>query len=100
MLPYFKKSEGLAPGGDIVIDGAGAQHRRPARRLCARAGLPAARQFVEAAVAAGMRRGDYNGRDRGGPEGVASLTQYSTRDGRRSSTYAAFLAGATEGDPT
>ena len=61
--------------------------------------LPAARQFVEAAVAAGMRKGDYNGRNRGGPDGVVSLTQYTTRDGRRSSTYQAFLAGEPEQRP-
>ena len=38
VLPYFRKSEGLAPSGDIVIDADGAQHHGSARRLGARAG--------------------------------------------------------------
>src|SRR5207253_9655879 len=61
--------------------------------------LQAAREFVEAAVAVGIPRGDYNGRDRGGPTGVASLLQTSTRHGKRSSTYHAFLAGEAERRP-
>jgi choline dehydrogenase len=61
--------------------------------------LPAARQFVEAAIAAGIPKGDYNGRNRGGPNGVVSLTQYTMRDGRRSSTYQAFLTGEPEQRP-
>ncbi|MGH7083261.1 MAG: GMC family oxidoreductase, partial [Acetobacteraceae bacterium] len=99
VLPYFRKSEGLAPSPEIAIDAAahntagllGVSVRDPV--------LPAARQFVEAAVAAGIPKGDYNGRDRRAPAGVASLTQYTTRDGRRSSTYQAFLAGAPEERP-
>jgi choline dehydrogenase len=99
VLPYFRKSEGLAPSDDIVID-------RPAHNTTGRLGvsvraplLQAAREFVEAAVATGLARGDYNGRDRGGAAGVASLTQTTTRDGRRSSTYQAFLAGEPERRP-
>jgi choline dehydrogenase len=61
--------------------------------------LPAARQYVEAAVAAGIPRGDYNGRDRGGPAGMVSLSQTTTRHGNRSSTYQAFLAGEPEQRP-
>ena len=38
VLPYFKKSEGLAPSDDIVDRRASAQHRRSARRVGARAG--------------------------------------------------------------
>jgi choline dehydrogenase len=99
VLPYFRKSEGLAPSADIVIDATahnttgllGVSVRDPI--------LPAARQFVEAAVAAGIPKGDYNGRKRGGAAGVVSLTQYTTRDGRRSSTYQAFLAGEPEQRP-
>jgi choline dehydrogenase len=96
VLPYFKKSEGLAPSGDIVVDGPAHNTQGPLGVSVREPALPGAQQFVEAAVAAGLRRADYNGRDRGGPQGVASLTQYSTRDGKRSSTYAAFLAGAPE----
>src|SRR5580765_3618931 len=91
VLPYFRKSEALAVSGDIVVDadahgtdGAlGVSVRQPI--------LTAAREFVDAAVAAGVPRGDYNGRDRGGANGVVSLLQTSTRDGKRSSTYRAFL---------
>ena len=61
--------------------------------------LPVASDFVEAAVAAGIPRGDYNGRDRGGAAGLVSLTQHSTRRGKRSSTYHAFLEGETERRP-
>ncbi len=50
-------------------------------------------------MAAGIPRGDYNGRDRGGPGGVVSLLQISTRNGKRSSTYHAFLEGETERRP-
>jgi choline dehydrogenase-like flavoprotein len=61
--------------------------------------LPAARAFVEAAVAAGITHGDYNGRDRGGAAGVVSLGQSTTRRGKRSSTYQAFLEGEPERRP-
>jgi choline dehydrogenase len=59
-------------------------------------GLDGAREFVAAAVASGIPEGDYNGRDRGGPEGVCSLWQTTTRFGRRASTYHAFLEGKPE----
>ena len=99
VLPYFKKSEGLAPSAEVVIDEAahstkgllGVSVRDPI--------LLAAQQFVEAAVATGIPKGDYNGRDRRDSRGVVSLTQFTTRDGRRSSTYQAFLAGEPEQRP-
>ena len=99
VLPYFRKSEGLAPSDDIAIDA-------PAHSTTGRLGvsvrspiLSGAREFVEAAVAAGIPSGDYNGRDRGGPDGVVSLLQTSTRAGKRSSTYHAFLEGDVEQRP-
>ncbi|MBX3314923.1 MAG: GMC family oxidoreductase N-terminal domain-containing protein [Actinobacteria bacterium] len=99
VLPYFKKSEGLAPSGDIVID-TDAHSTTGALGVSVRAPvLPAAQQFVDAAVAAGIPLGDYNGRDRGGPDGVVSLLQTTTRDGKRSSTYHAFLEGGPEQRP-
>ena len=99
VLPYFKKSEGLAPSADIVIDEAAHNTKGPLGVSVRDPILPAARQFVEAAVAAGIPRGDYNGRDRTAPNGVVSLTQFTTRNGRRSSTYEAFLAGEPEQRP-
>jgi choline dehydrogenase len=99
VLPYFKKSEGLAPSTEIVIDEAAHSTKGPLGVSVRDPILPAARQFVEAAVAAGIPRGDYNGRDRNAPSGVASLTQFTTRNGRRSSTYQAFLAGEPERRP-
>src|SRR5215813_11941414 len=99
VLPYFRKSEGLAASDEIVIDAAAHNTTGPLGVSVRDPILPAARQFVEAAVAAGIARGDYNGRNRGGPNGVASLTQFTTRNGCRSSTYQAFLAGEPERRP-
>jgi choline dehydrogenase len=99
VLPYFRKSEGLVPTSDIVVDRAAHNTTGPLGVSVRDPLLPAARQFVEAAVAAGIPRGDYNGRDRGGPAGVVSLTQTTTRGGKRSSTYHAFLEGEPENRP-
>jgi choline dehydrogenase len=99
VLPYFRKSEGLTPDSNIVVDEAAHNTEGPLGVSVRDPILPAAQQFVEAAVAAGIPKGDYNGRDRRRPNGVASLTQYTTRDGRRSSTYEAFLAGEPEERP-
>lgn len=99
VLPYFKKSEGLAPSGDIIVDpdvhNAGGRLGVSVRAPV----LAAAEEFVAAAIAAGIPRGDYNGRDRGGPDGVVSLLQTTTRAGKRSSTYHAFLEGEVEQRP-
>jgi choline dehydrogenase-like flavoprotein len=96
VLPFFKKSEGLAPSGDIVVD-ADAHNMNGPLGVSVRSPLiTGAQEFVEAAEAAGIPRGDYNGRDRGGPDGVVSLLQTTTRDGKRASTYHAFLEGEAE----
>jgi len=99
VLPYFKKSEGLAPSAEVVIDEAAHSTAGPLGVSVRDPILPAAHQFVEAAVAAGIPKGDYNGRGRRDSRGVVSLTQFTTRDGRRSSTYEAFLAGEPERRP-
>jgi len=99
VLPYFKKSEGLAPSRDIMVDEAAHNTGGPLGVSVRDPILPAAQQFVEAAVAAGIPKGDYNGRDRRDSRGVVSLSQFTTRDGRRSSTYQAFLAGEPERRP-
>jgi choline dehydrogenase len=99
VLPYFRKSEGLAPSGDIVVDGDAHNTAGPLGVSVRAPVLIGAQDFVDAAVAAGIPQGDYNGRDRGGPDGVVSLLQTTTRDGKRSSTYHAFLEGDVEQRP-
>jgi choline dehydrogenase-like flavoprotein len=99
VLPYFRKSEGLVPTEAIPLDlpvhgtdgPLGVSVRSPV--------IPGAQAFVDATVATGIPLGDYNGRDRGGPAGVVSLFQTTTKQGKRSSTYHAFLEGETEQRP-
>jgi choline dehydrogenase-like flavoprotein len=99
VLPYFRKSEGLAPCDEIVIDEPAHNTAGP-MGVCVRSPvLQGAREFVAAAEAAGIPRGDYNGRNRGDATGVVSLVQTSTRQGKRSSTYRAFLDGEAERRP-
>ena len=99
VLPYFKKSEGLVPSAEIVIDAEAHNGDGPLGVSVRRPTLPGARAFVEAVKAVGIPEGDYNGRDRRKPEGVVSLFQTTTRDGKRSSTYHAFLEGTAEARP-
>lgn len=99
VLPYFKKSEGLAPSEDIAVDASAHNTAGPLGVSVRAPVLPGALEFVDAAVAAGIPRGDYNGQDRGGPGGVVSLFQTTTRNGKRSSTFHAFLEGETEARP-
>jgi choline dehydrogenase-like flavoprotein len=96
VLPYFKKSEGFRPSGDIVVDPDAHNTSGPMGVSVRSPVIPAAQQFVDAAKAAGIPTGDYNGRDRARPEGVASLFQTTTRDGKRSSTFHAFLEPVME----
>jgi choline dehydrogenase len=96
VLPYFKKSEGLAASGDIVVDPDAHNTEGPLGVSVRSPVLRGAQEFVEAAVAAGIPLGDYNGRDREGDAGVVSLLQTTTRDGKRSSTYHAFIEGDVE----
>ena len=99
VLAYFKKSEGLAPSGDIVVDADAHSTTGPLGVSVRAPVIAGAQEFVHAAVAAGIPAGDYNGRDRGGPDGVVSLLQTTTREGKRSSTYHAFLEGAVAERP-
>ncbi len=96
VLAYFKKSEGLAPSGDIVVDAEAHNTDGPLGVSVRSPVINGSREFVAAAEAAGIPVGDYNGRDRGGPDGVVSLLQTSTREGKRASTYHAFLEGEAE----
>jgi choline dehydrogenase-like flavoprotein len=99
VLPYFRKSEGLAACDEILIDAPAHNSDGPLGVSVRSPVLPGAREFVEAAEAVGIPRGDYNGRDRGGAAGVASLVQTNTRQGKRSSTYRAFLEGEADRRP-
>jgi choline dehydrogenase-like flavoprotein len=99
VLPYFRKSEGLLPSDEIAIDEPAHNNAGPMGVSVRSPVLAGSREFVEAAQAAGIPRGDYNGRDRGGAAGVVSLLQTNTRQGKRSSTYRAFLEGDAERRP-
>src|SRR3954447_2205604 len=99
VLPYFKKSEGLVPSEAIPLDLDVHNTEGPLGVSVRSPVVPGAQAFVDATVAAGIPLGDYNGRDRGGPDGVVSLFQTTTRDGKRSSTFPAFLEGEPEQRP-
>ena len=96
VLPYFRKIETFTPSNEITVDGDAHGKSGPLSVGVRSPVIPAARAFVEAAGKAGIPRGDYNGRDRGGPAGAASLVQTNTRKGQRSSTYHAFIEGEVE----
>jgi choline dehydrogenase-like flavoprotein len=96
VLPYFKKSEGLVPSDDIVLDMEAHNTKGPLGVAVRQPVLPGAKAFVDAVAATGIPRGDYNGRDRLSAQGVVSLLQTTTRNGKRASTYHAFLEGEAE----
>jgi len=91
VLPYFMKAEGFVNSPELNADPDVHGGNGPVGVSVRQPILSASTQFVEAALAAGMVAGDYNGRDRLSPEGVASLFQTTTKDGKRSSTYHAYL---------
>ncbi len=99
LLPYFIKSEDLAPSNEISVDQEAHGTGGPLGVSVRSPVIQGSREFVSASEASGIPRGDYNGRNRGGPSGVSSLFQTTTRRGMRSSTYRAFLAGETEERP-
>jgi choline dehydrogenase-like flavoprotein len=86
VLAYFKKSEGLAPSGDITIDVEAHNTEGPLGVSVRSPVIGGSEEFVAAAVAAGIPVGDYNGRGREADDGVVSLLQTTTRHGKRSST--------------
>ncbi len=96
VLPYFIKSEDLKPSNEIAIDSEAHGTGGPLGVSVRSPVIPASRDFVKAAETTGIPTGDYNGRNRGGAAGVASLFQTTTRNGMRSSTYRAFLQGPVE----
>ena len=99
VLPYFQKIEDFHPSNEITADQATHGSGGPVSVGVRSPVIPASRGFVQAAEDAGIPRGDYNGRDRGGPTGVVSLMQTNTRKGKRASTYRAYLEGGPEQRP-
>src|SRR4029453_18341292 len=79
VLPYFLKAEGFVNSPELHADPDVHGHNGPVGVSVRRAILRASLQFLEAAGAAGMKQGDYNGRDRLSPDGVASLFQTTTK---------------------
>ena len=63
VLPYFRKSEGLAPTDETTIDAEAHNTDGPLGVSVRSPVLQAAKDFVEASEAAGFTRGDYNGRE-------------------------------------
>ena len=96
VLPYFLKAEGFVDSPELQPDRDRHGHDGPVGVSVRQPILRASNQFVEAAGATGLKQGDYNGRDRLDPEGVASLFQTTTKDGRRSSTFHAYLEPAMD----
>lgn len=99
VLPYFCKSEDFVSSNEIAVDQEAHGEGGPLGVSVRLPVLKATREFVQAAVAVGIPSGDYNSRDRGGSAGVASPFQTTTRCGKRSSTYRAFLEGEAERRP-
>ncbi|MCT8161504.1 GMC family oxidoreductase N-terminal domain-containing protein [Pseudoruegeria sp. SHC-113] len=87
VLPYFRKSEDNIRGADDFHGEGG-----PLQVTDPQSPRPISRDFVEAAVAAGVpRNGDFNGAEQEGA-GLFQLTQFhDRRRGQRCSAAAAFL---------
>lgn len=96
VLPCFKRMEAMADTNEASIDHEKRGKAGPVGIAIRSPVIPASRDFVKAAVAAGISEGDYNGSGRYNPGGVASLVQTNTRKGKRSSTFHAYLEDAAE----
>ena len=96
VLPYFLKAEGFVHSTELHPDLDAHGSDGPLGVSVREPVLKASAQFVEAAGATGLKQGDYNGRDRREADGVASLFQTTTKDGRRSSTFHAYLEPAMD----
>ncbi|HVF92883.1 MAG TPA: GMC family oxidoreductase N-terminal domain-containing protein [Sphingomonas sp.] len=99
VAPLFKRMEDFAPSNEIVSDPDVHGRGGPVGVGVRAPVIPASRSFVEAAAAAGIPEGDYNGAGRHHPEGVSSLVQTNTRRGRRSSSFHAYLEDDAEHRP-
>jgi choline dehydrogenase len=96
VLPCFKRMEDMAETNEASIDRDKRGSAGPVGIAIRSPVIPASRDFVKAAGAAGISEGDYNGSGRFNPGGVASLVQTNTRKGKRSSTFHAYLEDAAE----
>lgn len=96
VLPCFKRMEEVAETNEASIDREKRGEAGPVGVGIRSPVIPASRDFVKAAAATGMSEGDYNGSGRQNVGGVASLTQTNTRNGKRSSTFHAYLENAAE----
>ncbi len=96
VLPCFKRMEAVAQTNEASIDREQRGASGPVGVGIRSPVIPASRGFVEAAVAAGIPEGDYNGSGRFNAAGVASLVQTNTSKGQRSSTFHAYLENAAE----
>jgi choline dehydrogenase len=99
VLPCFKRMEEVAETNEASIDREKRGEAGPVGVGIRSPVIPASRDFVKAAAATGIPEGDYNGSGRQNAGGVASLVQTNTRNGKRSSTFHAYLEDAAERRP-
>lgn len=99
VLPCFKRMEEMAETNEASIDRDKRGNAGPVGVAIRSPVIPASRDFVKAAAAAGLAEGDYNGSGRHNPGGVSSLVQTNTRKGKRSSTFHAYIEDAAERRP-
>jgi choline dehydrogenase len=92
----FERMEEVRPSNEASIDTDGRGSSGPIGVGIRSPVIPASRQFVAAGEAVGLEPGDYNGSGRQNPNGVVSLVQTNTRNGRRSSTYHGYLENDAE----
>ena len=97
--PAFRRIEQVAETNEASIDADRRANAGPVGVAIRSPVIPGARNFVRAAVAAGIPEGDYNGSGRRQAGGVASLVQTNTRAGKRSSTFHAYLETEAERRP-
>jgi len=99
VLPCFKRMEEVFETNEAVISRELRGDSGPIGISIRSPVIPASRDFVKAAGAAGIPEGDYNGSGRYNSSGVASLVQTNTRRGKRASTFHAYLEDAAEKRP-
>ena len=96
ILPCFKRMEHVFDTNAAIISRDLRGDAGPVGVSIRSPVIPASRDFVTAAGAAGIAEGDYNGSGRYNPGGVASLVQTNTRRGKRASTFHAYLEDSAE----